>query len=96
MQIFRVKNPSCKILKTKNCVPFEVQYTSSENIAFLQIYIILKQYFSVFHYFVYNKCMTTRFIAHSWELANAMTSVTIMQVFHFEIKPHGKHTGMAK
>ena len=29
MQIFRVKKPSCKILKTKNCVPFEVQYTSS-------------------------------------------------------------------
>ena len=26
---FRVKKPSCKILKTKNCVPFEVQYTSS-------------------------------------------------------------------
>ena len=31
MQIFRVKKPSCKILKTNNCVelPFEVQYTSS-------------------------------------------------------------------
>ena len=29
MQIFRVKKPSCKILKTKNCVPFEVQYTSN-------------------------------------------------------------------
>ena len=28
MHIFRVKKPSCKILKTKNCVPFEVQYTS--------------------------------------------------------------------
>ena len=28
MQNFRVKKPSCKILKTKNCVPFEVQYTS--------------------------------------------------------------------
>ena len=28
MQIFRVKKPICKILKTKNCVPFEVQYTS--------------------------------------------------------------------
>ena len=26
MQIFRVKKPSCKILKTKNCAPFEVQY----------------------------------------------------------------------
>ena len=24
-----MKKPSCKILKTKNCVPFEVQYTSS-------------------------------------------------------------------
>ena len=30
MQIFRVEKPSCKILKTKNCVPFEVQYTSRE------------------------------------------------------------------
>ena len=29
MQIFSVKKPSCKILKTKNCVPFEVQYTST-------------------------------------------------------------------
>ena len=29
MQIFRVKKPSSKILKTKNCVPFEVQYTSN-------------------------------------------------------------------
>ena len=29
MQTFRVKKPSCKILKTKNCVPFEVQYISS-------------------------------------------------------------------
>ena len=29
MQIFSVKKPSCKILKMKNCVPFEVQYTSS-------------------------------------------------------------------
>ena len=28
MQIFRVKKPLCKILKTKNCVPFEVQYTN--------------------------------------------------------------------
>ena len=28
LKIFRVKKPSCKILKTKNCVPFEVQYTS--------------------------------------------------------------------
>ena len=28
MQSFRVKKPSCKILKTKNCVPFEVPYTS--------------------------------------------------------------------
>ena len=28
-KFFRVKKPSCKILKTKNCVPFEVQYTSS-------------------------------------------------------------------
>ena len=24
MQIFRVKQPSCKILETKNCVPCEV------------------------------------------------------------------------
>ena len=24
--IFRVKKPSCKILKTKNCVPFEVSW----------------------------------------------------------------------
>ena len=30
MQIFRVKKPSCKILKTKNCVPFEVQNTRSK------------------------------------------------------------------
>ena len=29
MQIFRVKKLSCKILKTENCVPFEVQYTST-------------------------------------------------------------------
>ena len=29
MQIFRMKKPSCKILKTKNCVPFKVQYTST-------------------------------------------------------------------
>ena len=29
MQIFRVKKPSCKSLKAKNCVPFEVQYTDS-------------------------------------------------------------------
>ena len=29
MQVFKVKKPSCKILKTKNCFPFEVQYTSS-------------------------------------------------------------------
>ena len=29
MQIFRVTKPSCKILKTKNFVPFEVQYYSS-------------------------------------------------------------------
>ena len=29
MQTFRVKKPSCKILKSKNCVPFEVQYYSS-------------------------------------------------------------------
>ena len=29
MQIFRVKKHLCKILKTKNCVPFEVQYYSS-------------------------------------------------------------------
>ena len=29
MQIFRVKKPSCKIFKTKNCVPFEVQYYSN-------------------------------------------------------------------
>ena len=29
MQIFRVKKLSCKISKTKNCVPFEVKYTSS-------------------------------------------------------------------
>ena len=29
MQIFRVKKLSCKILKTKSCVPFEVQYTSN-------------------------------------------------------------------
>ena len=34
IQIFRVKKPSRKILKTKNCVPFEVQYYS----------IILAQY----------------------------------------------------
>ena len=26
MQIFRVEKPSCKILKMKNCVPFELQY----------------------------------------------------------------------
>ena len=30
MQIFRVKKPSGKILKTKNFAPFEVQYTSKE------------------------------------------------------------------
>ena len=30
IQIFRVKKPSCKILKTKICVPFEVQYYSSQ------------------------------------------------------------------
>ena len=30
MQIFRVEKPSCTILKTKNCVPFEVQYTSTD------------------------------------------------------------------
>ena len=29
MQVFRVMKPSRKILKTKNCVPFEVQYTSN-------------------------------------------------------------------
>ena len=29
MQIFRVKKPSCKFLKMKNWVPFEVQYTNS-------------------------------------------------------------------
>ena len=29
MQIYRVKKPSCKILKTKNCVPFEKQYYST-------------------------------------------------------------------
>ena len=29
MQIFRVKKPSCKILKTKNCAPFEVPCTSN-------------------------------------------------------------------
>ena len=29
MQIFRMKKPSRKILKTKNCVPVEVQYYSS-------------------------------------------------------------------
>ena len=29
MQIFRVKNSSFENLKTKNCVPFEVQYYSS-------------------------------------------------------------------
>ena len=38
MQIFRVKKPSCKIFKTKNCVPFEVQYTSSRN-ALNQMYM---------------------------------------------------------
>ena len=32
MQIFRVKKPLCKILKTKNCVPFEMQYTSSRKL----------------------------------------------------------------
>ena len=31
MHIFRMKKPSCKILKTKNCDPFEVQYTSRCN-----------------------------------------------------------------
>ena len=30
MQIFRVKKPSCKILKTKNCVPFDVKYYRSK------------------------------------------------------------------
>ena len=29
MQIFKVKKPLCKILKAKNCVPFEVQYYST-------------------------------------------------------------------
>ena len=29
MQVFKVKEHSCKILKTKNCVPFEVQYSSN-------------------------------------------------------------------
>ena len=33
MQIFRVKKSSCKILKTKNCVPFEVQYTNRPGFA---------------------------------------------------------------
>ena len=37
MQIFRVKRPSCKILKTKNCGPFEVQYTSSVLCLFLVV-----------------------------------------------------------
>ena len=34
MQIFRVKKPLCKILKTKNCVTFEVQYTCSDGTSF--------------------------------------------------------------
>ena len=29
MQNFAVKKPTCNILKTKNFVPFEVQYTST-------------------------------------------------------------------
>ena len=29
---FRVKKHSCKILKTKNCVPFEVQYYSNKSL----------------------------------------------------------------
>ena len=33
MQIFRAKKPSHKILKSKNCVPFEVQYTSSDMVS---------------------------------------------------------------
>ena len=30
MQICRVTKPLCEILKTKTCIPFEVQYTSNE------------------------------------------------------------------
>ena len=30
MEIFRVKIPSCKILKTKNCVPFELKYYNNQ------------------------------------------------------------------
>ena len=31
MHIFWVKKPSCKILKTKSCVPLEVQYYSKKD-----------------------------------------------------------------
>ena len=48
MQIFRVKKPSRKILKTKNCVPFEVQYYS--NI----ILYISTTYFSIYLYFCHS------------------------------------------
>ena len=58
MQIFRVKKPSCKILKTKNCVPFEVQYTISEQKESeeekrggeeLRIYIISKLFYTGYY-----------------------------------------------
>ena len=49
MQIFRVKKPSCKILKTKNCVPFEVQFTSS---IFRGIASVFKDFSSYRHPFL--------------------------------------------
>ena len=41
IQIIRMKKPSCKIFKTKNCVPFGVQYTSSSQFIPANIYQIL-------------------------------------------------------
>ena len=45
MQIFGVKNRLCEILKTKNCVPFEVQNTSSIRLWAKAINNIHTQYF---------------------------------------------------
>ena len=45
MQVFRVKKPSCKIQKTKHCVPFEVQYTPVVHVLLfvLEIFFFFKK-----------------------------------------------------
>ena len=90
MQIFRVTKPSCKILKTKNFVPFEVQYYSSgSNVIAKNSVPFEGLYYSI--YFCWKTKLTSRWdgiVSHGNDaITHCHNKVSLLQERHNKSRP---------